>query len=525
MNATTDMKKRLMPIIAAILLCVTVSSCRNDVVGQGDDTTDGKTDVTTEEETTAAEATDTDAVTTEPECDHEYEIIIHQPTCTEEGYTEKICHKCGLSERFDVKEKTEHRFGEDTVTEPTCTEDGKIEHTCEICGQTELVEKLDALGHDFSKEKTVKPTCTKYGYTEKTCSRCGEKKTVDSKEPLGHSYGEWSLLSEPTCHAAGSRSAVCERCGKETTEEIPKLEHIYNGEPTCLKPSLCTLCGETEDDSYPLWHEFGEGEKIDMTDGVITERYTCKVCGAVVDVKSGFKAPDELVNTSVMRSLSYLGYDVKGQIENGTLFTVYGDNPLVKPYLSQICYDMKGANGYEGNETVASSKSKTGLLPDVKSFKKRGLICASFTTYYLLNYLPNVEGLDTSAFAEVFKIYTDGGYHLRAVLTWHKALAYASKQGLCEQIGTSMKNVDRSKLSPGDVIIFKHPYYNWSHVALYAGRVDGEDFIIHCGGLRGLEMTTISIVADPYHDGSWEGSTVKEIWHIPMIGEHDKDYK
>ena len=74
---------------------------------------------------------------------------------------------------------------------------------------------------------------------------------------------------------------------------------------------------------------------------------------------------------------------------------------------------------------------------------KHPLCCASFVTYFVLNYLPNIEGVDTSYIREAIDAT---GWNSQAVVTWQKALNNLVSAGKIEKIGTSASNVDRSKL-------------------------------------------------------------------------------
>ena len=44
--------------------------------------------------------------------------------------------------------------------------------------------------------------------------------------------------------------------------------------------------------------------------------------------------------------------------------------------------------------------SVTGQKPNVQLFRDRGLVCASYLAYVFLNYLPNIEGIETVGLAD-----------------------------------------------------------------------------------------------------------------------------
>jgi hypothetical protein len=68
--------------------------------------------------------------------DHQYEAVVTEPTCTQEGYTTYTCPDCGEFYVDDVLPATGHNFGEWTPTAP-----GVEERSCETCGETETREK------------------------------------------------------------------------------------------------------------------------------------------------------------------------------------------------------------------------------------------------------------------------------------------------------------------------------------------------------------------------------------------------
>ncbi|MBQ7124911.1 MAG: hypothetical protein IJO00_00975 [Clostridia bacterium] len=301
---------------------------------------------------------------------------------------------------------------------------------------------------------------------------------------------------------------------KPSQRRWKKIDCIY-ADATCVKPRICTMCKES-DDGTPLYHKWDDGEWIshNAATGEGEKIYTCSVCDGTKKVIIDKNLPSELTDNFVLRSIEYLGYDVEGQIKAGDLYSVYGAFELSKKYRSDVFYDENGATGIEGLNMISNKNSPTGKLPDIKTFKSKGMICASFTTYYLFNYLPNVEGINTSRLFNVFSSYKNLGYNYRAVLTWNLALDKLVKSGDIEKIGTSVENVDREKLSIGDIVVFKSEKYTNSHVAIYAGNFRGEDYVVHSTWKRGIEINTLSAIADPYGDEDLPGSVPSGFFHI-----------
>lgn len=70
-------------------------------------------------------------------CEHEYEITAKEaPTCTEDGYEERLCQRCGKSEKKTLP--ASHAFSEwITEKEATIEEGGIKKRSCAICGEVE----------------------------------------------------------------------------------------------------------------------------------------------------------------------------------------------------------------------------------------------------------------------------------------------------------------------------------------------------------------------------------------------------
>lgn len=140
---------------------------------------------------------------------HNYLAEVHQPTCTEAGYTIYTC-ECGDTYRADEVAATGHTWGEWVVTlEPTETEAGSKARTCSVCKETETVS-IDPVVpdttphvHQYSSE-VVLPTCTEAGFTKHVCSGCGDEYHTDEVAALGH---QWKNDSNGTTHTC----TVCQK--------------------------------------------------------------------------------------------------------------------------------------------------------------------------------------------------------------------------------------------------------------------------------------------------------------------------
>ncbi len=198
--------------------------------------------------------------------------------------------------------------------------------------------------------------------------------------------------------------------------------------------------------------------------------------------------PEIMQDNAILRALEYTGYNVQKQKDNGTLYQSGYYGSRLQSNAPDILSDISYGLSRSGKETVADSSTVTGLAPDIARFEKDGLCCASFVTYFICNYLPNIEGADTQFITDAVNAT---GMNSQAVVTWQKALEGLASQGKIEKVGTNSSNVDYNKLVPGDIIIFGNSTNSHVHTAIYAGTYNGTHFVIHVGNERGPEISTV----------------------------------
>ena len=119
-------------------------------------------------------------------CEHEYEAVVTEPTCTATGYTTYTCKLCDESYTADETAIRNHDY-----------KDGKCS-----CGATDP-DYVAPCNHEW-----VAPTCSAAGYCSK-CQAAGDAAT-------GHSYTE----------------GVCSACGAQDPNYVPPCEHEWV-DPTC----------------------------------------------------------------------------------------------------------------------------------------------------------------------------------------------------------------------------------------------------------------------------------------------------
>ncbi len=200
-----------------------------------------------------------------PALGHDYDAIVTEPTCTEDGYTTHTCSRCEDTYTDTPTDKLGHTEG----NEPTCTGD----QTCTVCGEI----LTPALGHDYEATVTA-PTCTEGGYTTHTCSRCEDTYTDTPTEKLGHTAGD-----EATC----TEDQTCTVCGEVLT---PALGHDYEATvtpPTCTEDGYtthtCSRCKDTYTDTptEAKGHTYGDWViDLEAAPGVEGHKYAeCERCG------------------------------------------------------------------------------------------------------------------------------------------------------------------------------------------------------------------------------------------------------
>ena len=262
-------------------------------------------------------------------CNHEYDKVVTDPTCTEKGYTTYTCKKCGDSYTGDYTEPLGHEFGEwetvkeatetetglakrsckrckeeetksipttdhvhkytEVVTEPTCTEKGYTTHTCAY-GDSYVDTYTNALGHDY-EEKVFPPTCQNGGHSLFLCRRCGDAYMGNFTDPSEHSYVD--TIVKPTCDAQGYTLHTCSACGNEYRDHyVESLGHDY-GEWKVTKEATetetgeqvrtCKRCNKEQTEEIPVKIHVHQYTAVVTTEptceqpGITT--YTCTSCG------------------------------------------------------------------------------------------------------------------------------------------------------------------------------------------------------------------------------------------------------
>ena len=138
------------------------------------------------------------------------------PTCTETGLTEgKHCSVCYVViVAQEVVPANGHNY-DSVVTNPTCEEQGYTTHTCH-CGEVMVDTYVQALGHNLGGWQTEKaPTCEGRGSERRDCERCDYSETR-SIAPVGHNWAEEEEYE------------ICTSCGEVVEKDPSELEKDHS---------------------------------------------------------------------------------------------------------------------------------------------------------------------------------------------------------------------------------------------------------------------------------------------------------
>ncbi|MBQ7294801.1 MAG: InlB B-repeat-containing protein [Clostridia bacterium] len=285
-----------------------------------------------------------------PQLSHNYDSVVTDPTCTAEGYTTHTCSRCSDSYVDSYVDANGHSWiaadcdspktcsvcdatdgealGHDydaVITDPTCTEDGYTTHTCSRCSDSYVDSYVDANGHSWIAADCDSPrTCSVCGETEgealghkwdaatctspATCSVCGET----TGGVLGHNVVIKEALA-PTCEEGGfSQGSYCSVCGEvfEAQIEFPATGHIEATRKENIDPATCQKEGY-----YDLVTYCETCGKVLSTEGKIIEKLehaadkeviieevkaTCKADGYRIGVTSCSVCGEEISRRTIV---------------------------------------------------------------------------------------------------------------------------------------------------------------------------------------------------------------------------------
>ena len=179
-------------------------------------------------------------------CEHEYIETVVPSTCKSNGFTQKLCSKCGDEQLSNYKPYGAHN-GEWTVkTEPTCQSTGVEEKMCLTCNVIVEVRSISKLGHVSGEWKTTKtPTCNETGMEKLFCNACGidlETKTLSVTDE--HDFR--TEITEPTTESEGYTTYTCKVCDFVKKDDfVSKLESPSEPETVPTPGEIYQLVAES----------------------------------------------------------------------------------------------------------------------------------------------------------------------------------------------------------------------------------------------------------------------------------------
>ena len=204
------------------------------------------------------------------ECEHyDTKEKVFEADCTNEGYTQRTCKRCGYKYKFNFVKPTGHLLDE-TFTAPTCDEQGYTTYDCLSCDYSYVSDYVEPKGHSYTSS-IVESTCTETGYTSYTCG-CGYTYKAKFTVPNGHSLSV--SITSPRCTTEGYTTYSC-HCGYNYKGDIVEpTGHEFSKKVT--RPSIATTghttyncheCGFSYDTDYVWYSEIftgaeGDGEGI-----------------------------------------------------------------------------------------------------------------------------------------------------------------------------------------------------------------------------------------------------------------------
>ena len=184
-------------------------------------------------------------------------------------------------------------------------------------------------------------------------------------------------------------------------------------------------------------------------------------------------------------AMIYSGYNIEKHRADGLMWIyILCKDKRAKGWLSNITY----GGGCTGYETTPEG------LPNIARFEKGGLVCASYATYVYFNYLPNVAGIDTSYLPRPAKSHLANDFYA-AAKEWVR-LGYSTTIPFTARLNGNMTVFNAEREIPiGSVMVFrdiKQPgSTHGSHVAIYAGYMNGQNWVYHVGNDNGPEFCTM----------------------------------
>ena len=268
-------------------------------------------------------------------CEHSYQIVLVEPSCTEEGYTIYSCYHCGDFYFDNITPVTAHTEEVVAGTPATCTEAGLTDGVqCAECNAVLVAQETIPAGHHYEALVTP-PACEAEGFTTHTCTDCGDS-YVDAVTPaVGHTEAILHGV-EANCRESGlTEGKQCTVCRVITQPQavIPAGDHNYKGvvtHATCLTDGFvtftCAGCGDSyvEDGERAMGHtsQAVAGKAATCTEAGLTNGTKCAVCHVVLTAQAVIPATGHsYTSTVVAPTCTAGGYTLHVCVDCGDYYT------------------------------------------------------------------------------------------------------------------------------------------------------------------------------------------------------------
>ena len=275
-----------------------------------------------------------DATVIAPELEHVYTVtVVHEATCTEDGYTVTACARCGAEDEDTVRDivPASHEIVytvETPANAATCTS-GTIRVTCAKCNDVNYTIN-ETNNHDWKDIKgatidrnqakyknipVVGESCKDTYKNGKYCTICGATKDMVANDKNTHSLSDanfdngiidadevtaellalsWNGVAfgagtatklDPTCTAKGYQLKYCSICEEYMVTEIAKLACAVTGD----KNSKSTVGPWVNADGVERFNKDKKADDIKKSAyhyEDLTRTTTCDACGEVVKTET-----------------------------------------------------------------------------------------------------------------------------------------------------------------------------------------------------------------------------------------------
>ena len=328
---------------------------------------------------------------------------------------------CGHTK--EVSDKTEHSFGDWTVTKVATEEaEGSRARSCTVCGYTatEAIEKL-AHTHKFATAWTKDETNHWHAAT------CEHTEEVSGK--AAHTFGDYVSNNDATTEADGTKTRECSVCGyKDTvTDEGSKIHvHTFAEEWTSDASGHwhAATCGHTDEKSGFAEHSFGDyvsnNDATTEADGTKTRE--CSVCGykdTVTDEGSKIIVPEFVfvkggTVTGAAYTNNYSGVFIKGRTVTLSDFYMGKYEVTQEEYASVMAGQKVTVNGteyaLESNPNYCTADSTSYILFNGDVQEKRPVEGVTwYDAVWYCNALSEKEGLTKAYNIEVTQVKQASG--------------------------------------------------------------------------------------------------------------------